>query len=97
MLIVHVHINVKQNKIQEFIEATKENVKNSLKEEGIANFGLLQKMDDPTHFLLNEVYRSDMAQGKHKETAHYKIWREKVENMMAGPRQSEKFINLFPE
>jgi autoinducer 2-degrading protein len=97
MLIVHVHINVKQDRIQDFIEATKENAKNSLMEEGIVNFDLIQKMDDPTQFILNEVYRTDLDPGKHKETVHYKVWREKVENMMAEPRQSENFKKILPE
>jgi quinol monooxygenase YgiN len=33
---------------------------------------------------------------KHKSTEHYKIWSNTVSDMMAEPRQSEKFENIFP-
>jgi autoinducer 2-degrading protein len=96
MYIVHVHVKVKEDRINEFIEATKENAKNSEKEDGIVKFDLIQKIDEPSRFILIEVYRTDQDPRKHKDTAHYKNWRKKVENMMAEPRQSEKFLNIFP-
>jgi (4S)-4-hydroxy-5-phosphonooxypentane-2,3-dione isomerase len=49
-----------------------------------------------TRFVLIEAYRNPEAPGAHKETAHYKHWRETVEGMMAEPRQSVKFANISP-
>jgi len=96
MLIVHVHVLVKNDFIESFKQASIENARNSLNEPGIARFDLVQSNDDPARFVLNEVYRTAEAAAAHKETAHYKKWRDEVEEMMAEPRFSQKFTNLFP-
>ena len=96
MLAIHVNIQVKPDCVERFIEATKENAKNSLKEPGIARFDLIQQQDDPTRFMLVEVYRDVEAPVRHKETAHYARWRDIVESMMAVPRSSVKYATVFP-
>ena len=97
MVIVHVHIHVKPEVVDDFIEATIENDRDSVREPGIARFDFIQNLDDPTKFVLIEVYRTPDDPAAHKETAHYNIWREKVANMMAEPRQSVKYANVFPD
>lgn len=97
MLIVHVHVHVKPEFIEAFREATLENARNSFREPGIARFDVLQREDDPTRFLLVEVYRNDQAPAAHKETAHYQTWRDAVAPMMAEPRSSVKYANIYPE
>jgi (4S)-4-hydroxy-5-phosphonooxypentane-2,3-dione isomerase len=97
MHIVIVHIHVKPEAIDEFIIATKENARNSNKESGISRFDVIQMVDDPSRFELIEVYKSPEDQLKHRETEHYKVWKEKAEKMMAEPRQGVKYINIFPE
>jgi len=97
MLAVHVNIQVKPGCAERFIEATKENARNSLKEPGIARFDLVQQQDDPTRFMLVEVYRDAEAPLRHKETAHYACWRDTVEAMMAVPRTSIKYTTLYPQ
>jgi autoinducer 2-degrading protein len=34
---------------------------------------------------------------EHKETAHYQAWRDAVAEMMAEPRSSVKYVNLYPD
>jgi quinol monooxygenase YgiN len=97
MLAVHVFIQVKPDCVERFIEATKANAQNSLLEPGIARFDLIQQQDDPTRFVLVEVYRDVEATVRHKETAHYARWRDTVADMMAVPRSSVKFETLYPE
>lgn len=97
MLIVHVQVRVKPECVAAFIEATRRNAQASRTESGIARFDLLQGNDDPTRFLLVEAYRNAEAPAAHKETAHYKTWRDTVAEMMAEPRQSVKFTNIDPE
>ena len=97
MLIVHVNVRVNSESVGEFIEATIENARNSVREPGIARFDVVQQTDDPTRFVLVEVYRDEAASIAHKETAHYAKWRDTVAPMMNGPRTSVKFSNLFPE
>jgi quinol monooxygenase YgiN len=97
MLIVHVHIQVKLDQVDAFKAASIENSRNSVKEPGIARFDVLQQQDDPTRFLLVEVYRSAEAPAAHKQTAHYREWAEAVSEMMAVPRSSVKFDRVYPE
>ena len=97
MLIVHVHVHVKPDSIEAFKQATLANARASVQEPGIARFDVIQQNDDPSRFILVEVYRSAEAAAAHKETPHYAVWRDTVPGMMAAPRTSVKFANLFPE
>jgi (4S)-4-hydroxy-5-phosphonooxypentane-2,3-dione isomerase len=96
MLVVHVHVHVKEESIEAFRLATIENARNSVKETGIARFDVVQQADDPSRFVLIEVYRTTEATVKHKETKHYQVWRDTVAEMMAEPRTSAKYSNVFP-
>ena len=96
MLIVHVHVKVKADCIDDFITATVENASNSIQEHGIARFDVVQQQDDPTQFILVEVYHSEEDAARHKETSHYKEWRDTVADMMAEPRKGVKYDNIFP-
>jgi len=95
MLIVHVHVHVKPECVEAFRAATIENARQSAQEPGIARFDVVQQQDDPTRFVLVEVYRTADAPAKHKETAHYAKWRDTVAPMMAEPRTSVKFGEVF--
>ena len=97
MFIVHVFVHVKPDQVVAFKEATLENAQNSLKETGIARFDVCQQQDDPTRFVLVEVYRTPEDPARHKETVHYQKWRDRVADMMAEPRSSIKYDNLFPD
>ena len=97
MLIVHVHVYVKPESIEEFREASLENARNSVQEPGIARFDVLQQSDDPARFVLTEVYRTPDAPAQHRTTAHYQAWRDTVASMMAEPRTSVQFSNVFPD
>ncbi len=97
MLVVHVHVHVKRKNIDDFKTATTENAKNSVKEPGIARFDVIQSLADPTRFVLIEIYKTIEDPARHKETAHYKAWRDKVADMMAEQRHSVKFKNVFPD
>ncbi len=96
MHIVHVFIHVKADKLDEFKQASEANASNSIQEPGVARFDFLQQGDDPTRFLLVEVYRTREDAAKHKETAHYNRWRETVEPMLAEPRSRIIYRNLYP-
>jgi autoinducer 2-degrading protein len=96
MLIVHVFVHVKPEYVEAFRAATVENARHSIQEPGIARFDVIQQRDDPERFVLVEVYRSDTAPARHKETAHYQKWRDTVAEMMAEPRSSVKYADVFP-
>ncbi|HOJ60982.1 MAG TPA: putative quinol monooxygenase, partial [bacterium] len=90
MYIVQVFVHVKSDQIEAFKAATIENARNSVREPGIARFDVIQQADDPARFVLVEVYRTPDDPARHKETAHYQVWRDTVEPMIAEPRRSVK-------
>ena len=95
MLVVHVHVRVNPGDVEAFKKASIANASQSVKEAGIARFDVIQQADDPTRFVLVEVYRDANAPAAHKETAHYAAWRDAVALMMAEPRMSVKFSEVF--
>ncbi len=97
MLIVHVNIRVKPEHREAFIAATLINARASVLEPGIARFECTQEVDEPTHFLLIEIYRTAEDPARHKATAHYATWRDAVEPMMVEPRRSVKYVAITPE
>jgi (4S)-4-hydroxy-5-phosphonooxypentane-2,3-dione isomerase len=96
MYIAHVFVQVKPDQVEAFKTATLDNARNSLQEPGVARFDVIQQQDDPTRFVLVEVYRTADDPARHKETAHYLRWRDTVADMMAEPRQAIKYDNIFP-
>jgi quinol monooxygenase YgiN len=96
MFIVHVQIRVKPEFLEPFKKATLANANASVQEPGVARFDVVQQSDDPTRFVLVEVYQNVEANAAHKETAHYATWRDTVTSMMAEPRSNVKYANVFP-
>lgn len=96
MHIVLVEINVKPDFLEAFVAATRENARNSIQEEGILRFDVLQKKENPCRLILFEVYRRAEDHIAHRETAHYQCWRDRVVEMMAEPRTGTVYENLFP-
>jgi autoinducer 2-degrading protein len=87
MIATCVNVFVKEDRINDFIEATVENHRNSIKEEGNLRFDVLQNASDPSRFTLYEAYETQEAAADHKKTPHYLKWKETVEDMMAKPRE----------
>jgi autoinducer 2-degrading protein len=96
MLVVHVHVRVKPEHLEEFLAETRRNAAASLEEPGVRRFDVLQDDGDAGHVVLNEVYADQAAADAHKQTAHYARWRDAVAAMMAQPRTSTRFTALYP-
>jgi quinol monooxygenase YgiN len=96
MHILIVQALVRPEFIEAFKQATAINAENSAKEPGVARFDFLQQQDDPSRFVLYEVYRDANAPAEHKRTAHYIAWAEKVSPMFQEPRTRALFTNIFP-
>ena len=98
MHIVHVFVHVKPEFIEAFKTASLDNASNSMQEPGVARFDVIQQQEDPTQFVLLEIYRdADQAPAAHKQTEHYARWRDTVAEMMVEPRYAIKYDNIFPE
>jgi len=96
MIVTLVYVQVKSEFVKVFIEATRENHENSVKENGNIRFDILQDANDPAKFVLYEAYTAEQAAAAHKETAHYLRWRDTVAPWMAKPREGVKHNLLFP-
>lgn len=96
MLVTTVMIHVKKEHIDDFIRATVENHRASVKEPGNLRFDVLRNAVDPTRFLLYEAYESDEAAVRHKETAHYLKWRDAVAGWMEEPRAGVPYRVVAP-
>lgn len=97
MIATLVYVQVKSEFINDFIEATRENHENSVKESGNLRFDIIQDAQDKSKFVLYEAYASEEAAAAHKETSHYFKWRDTVASWMAKPREGVKHHLLFPQ
>jgi quinol monooxygenase YgiN len=93
MIIVHVFVHVKQEAVEAFKGLSVENARNSIREPGIVRFDVIQQIDNPSRFVLVEIYRDDSAILDHKQTRHYLQWRDAAEDMMMETRHSIRYKN----
>jgi len=96
MIVYCVSVHVKNEHIENFIKATEKNHLGSLKEPGVMRFDVIQNRDDPSRFILYEVYASEEAAKEHKNTPHYLTWKDTVADYMAEPRQGVGYNVIFP-
>ncbi len=97
MFVTVVHVHVKPEHVDDFIDSMRANHEGSVRESGNLRFDVLQSADDPTRFLLYEAYVDEAASAAHKETPHYLAWREQAEAWMAEPRVGVRYTGLYPE
>jgi quinol monooxygenase YgiN len=97
LLIVQVHVRVNPGAEAAFRDASLANAEASRREPGVVRFDLIADREDPTRFVLVEIYRDAAAAAAHKETAHYAAWRDAVAGLMAEPRRGVKYVNLSPD
>ena len=96
MIVTIVHVEVKAEFIEAFVEATRHNHENSVKEPGNFRFDILRDSQNPGKFVLYEAYETEEAVAAHKQTAHYATWRDAVGPWMAKPREGIRHQMLFP-
>ena len=92
MIVKSVTFYIKIEHTKEFIEATIENQKNSIKEKGIISFDFLQCKDNQTKFLLYECYKTEDDINEHMETKHFKKWINTVEQWFSSPRERATYV-----
>jgi (4S)-4-hydroxy-5-phosphonooxypentane-2,3-dione isomerase len=97
MFVTLVHVHVKAEHLEEFIEVTGANHEGSVREPGNLRFDVLQLVEDRTRFILYEAYRDEAAAKAHKETRHYAEWRDAVADWLVEPRVGVRYDGLLPE
>ncbi len=83
-----VYVHVKEDCIEAFKEITAYNHENTRKEPGNVRFDILWAKEDPTRFVMYEVFEDEAAVAHHKTTEHYHRWRETVAPYMAEARSA---------
>ncbi len=96
MYVTTVMVLVKEDRIQDFIDASIKNHEGSVKESGNRRFDILHSIEDPSKFLLYEAYDSKESAAAHKDTGHYKTWRDTVAGCMAEPRKGIAYTSIRP-
>ena len=97
MFVTLVHIHVKPDAIEPFLDATRANHEASVREPGNLRFDVLRSIEDPHRFVLYEWYVDEAAAMAHKETAHYAAWRDAAADWLVEPRYGVRYDGLFPE
>lgn len=91
MFVQIVRINVKPDRVQDFIDAFRINYEGTIREPGNLHFDVLQDPQDETRFTIYEVFRSAQSVDDHRKTEHYKKTVALLEDIMTGPRTKEIF------
>lgn len=92
-----VHVHVKPEHVDAFVELIRINHLGSVAEPGNVRFDVLRSADDPTRFLLYEWYATDEAAAAHKETPHYLAFAAAIADWLVEPRHADVYEALFPE
>ncbi|WP_318373798.1 (4S)-4-hydroxy-5-phosphonooxypentane-2,3-dione isomerase [Enterobacter sp.] len=96
MNVTLVEINIKPERVDEFLEVFRANHEGAIKEPGNLRFDVLQDPEVNTRFYIYEAYQDEAAVLAHKQTPHYLACVEKLDDMMSGPRKKRSFIGLLP-
>ena len=97
MHMIVVRLDVKPDKVEDFLKLVSFNAAESRKEPGNLRFDVVRSADNPSYFRLYEVYTGDDAIRAHQATPHYAKWRAEIEALLVTPRVSEKFVSVLPE
>jgi len=97
MQMIIVRLEVKPDRVNDFLKLVSFNAAESRKEPGNLRFDVVRSVDNPTLYRLYEVYRDDDAIRAHQATPHYTKWRAEIEALLVTPRLSEKFTSVVPE
>jgi autoinducer 2-degrading protein len=97
MRMVIVSLEVRPERVDDFLKLVTYNASESRKEPGNLRFDVVRAVAGPTRYSLYEVYTDDAAVQAHQATPHYARWRAELEPLLTAPRVSEKFESVFPE
>lgn len=95
MHVTLVTIQVKEDRIEDFLQVFYPNHIGSIQEPGCLRFDVLQDAEDPTKFTIYEAYVDEAAVKAHKTTPHYLKVKAELEDIMTGPRTHQVFKGVW--
>jgi quinol monooxygenase YgiN len=97
MYIIMVQFDVKPDRVDEFLEASKLDGRGSVSHEyGCHRFDIIQNGSDPTKIAFTEVYDDEAAFEAHTKQEHFTTWAAAVEGLHDGSPKVSKCRNAFP-
>ena len=97
MFSIFVTINVKEEHLDEFTQASFGDAQGSVRDEpGCFRFDINQDADVPARFYLYEVYRDEEAFQAHLEAPHFKKWISIVKPMFDSEIRKVSMKTVFP-
>lgn len=88
MFVLVVHLKVKPENVDKFMQALQANAREARKEAGCRHFDVLVDPDDRTKVLLYEVYNDDKAFEAHQQTPHFKKYLAEAVPLLASRERS---------
>jgi len=86
MIVQVVYLEVQTDKMESFLAEVLTNAQASRGEAGVIQFDVIQQIDDPSRFMLYEVYQDEAALEAHRHTPHFKRWVERGVPLLRGER-----------
>ena len=97
MIAIFVTIKIKDGFVDQFKQASLKDSQGSVKDEpGCFRFDILQNNEHQNEFHLYEVYENPHALDAHRDTPHYKKWRQTVEPWFDGELNRVSMNTIFP-
>ena len=74
MVPVLVEVEVKPERLDEFLEVMRQDAVGSRTEPGCLRFDVMQDQENPCKFVFYEVYKNAEAAAAHRDYPHFKLW-----------------------
>jgi autoinducer 2-degrading protein len=91
MFVAAVHVFVKPEAMDDFMELIRLDQEGTLAEPGCVRFDVVRSVDDPNEFLIWEVYLDEEAAAFHKTTPHYAEFKEKMPALASKDRYADRY------
>ena len=91
MFVAAVHVFVKPESLDDFMDLILMDQEGTLAETGCVRFDIVRSTDDPTEFLIWEVYLDEEAAAFHKTTPHYAAFKERMPALASKDRFADRY------
>ena len=97
MFVLFVTLKIKEQRIEQFREASLGDSEGSVRDESRCfRFDILQNSEKAHTFHHYEVYQDKVAFEEHQKTKHFKKWFASVEPWLDSPATSAAMSTVFP-
>mmetsp|Transcript_364 Transcript_364/g.742 ORF Transcript_364/g.742 Transcript_364/m.742 type:complete len:155 (+) Transcript_364:42-506(+) len=92
MVPILVEVEVKPERLDEFLDVMKADSEGSRTEPGCLRFDVMQDSENPCKFWFYEVYKDAAAAAAHRDFPHFKLWTDfKADGVVSSKSSKPKF------